>query len=202
MKGGTCRAMVVGLAWWGLMVSGCSIASDLKAPSLSSPQRARVIVEFLDPTLAQEGWTASQIHMGVTRALREAGFDVLTAGGGLAQPNTPYLAITVRLGKTELGLYHYTLSAGFVQEAMQNLVFESIAMVESVGELGTIRAEESGDIQGALHAIVSRFVKTQLTAMPIGRRKELHWPSAGVSGSPDWTSKSRGRGVSAVGRRR
>jgi hypothetical protein len=151
--------------------------------------------------LVREGWTASQVHTEVARALREAGFDVLSAEDGLAQPNTPYVAITMRLGRTELGLYRYALSAGFVQEAMPNLVLDSLAMVASIGELGTIRAEEPQDTQAALNAIVSRFVKTQLAAMPI-RRKELHWPSAGVSGSPGWTSRSKGQGPSAVGRHR
>lgn len=202
MKRGTCRAIVVVLTWWGLMASGCSTASDLKPESLRSPQSARVIVEFLDPTLAQEGWSASQVYMAVAHALREAGLDVLTAEDGMAQPNTPYLTITVRLGKTELGLYRYTLSAGFVQEATQNPVFESMATVESIGELGTIGAEESQDIHAALNAIVSRFVKTRLAAMPIGTRKELLWPSAGFSRPPDWTSRSRGWGPSAVGRHR
>jgi hypothetical protein len=202
MKRGTCRAIVVVLTWWGLMASGCSTASDLKPESLRSPQSARVIVEFLDPTLAQEGWSASQVYMAVAHALREAGLDVLTAEDGMAQPNTPYLAITVRLGKTELGLYRYTLSAGFVQEATQNPVLESMATVESIGELGTIGAEESQDIHAALNAIISRFVKTRLAAMPIDTRKELLRPSAGFSGPPDWTSRSRGRGPSAVGRHR
>jgi hypothetical protein len=143
MKGSTCRAIVVVLTWWGLMASGGSTASDLKPESLSSLQSARVIVEFLDPILVQEGWTASQVHMDVARALREAGFDVLSGEDGLAQPNIPSVAITVRLGKTELWLYRYSLSAVFVQEAMPNPVLDSMATVESIGELGTIGAEES-----------------------------------------------------------
>ena len=202
MKSSTCRAIVVVLTWWGLMTAGCSTASELKPESLSSSQSARVIVEFLDPTLAQEGWTASQVHMDVAHVLREAGFDVLTAEEGLAQPNTPYLAITLRLGKTELGLYRYTLSAGLVQEATQTPVLESIATVASIGELGTMGAEESRDSQAALNAIIRRFVKTRLVVLPIDRRKEPLWPSAGLSGSPDWTSRPRGRGSSVVGRHR
>jgi hypothetical protein len=202
MKGSTCRAIVVVLTWWGLMASGCSTASDLQPDSLSGRPSARVIVEFLDPVLVREGWTASQVHMDVARALREAGFDVLSVEDGLAEPNIPYVAITVRLGKTELGLYRYTLSAGFVQEAMPTPVLDSMATVESIGELGTIGAEESRDVQAALNAIVSRFVKIQLVAMSTGRRKELHWPSAGFSGSPGWTSRSKGQGPSASGRHR
>jgi hypothetical protein len=202
MKGRTCRAIVVVLTWWGLMASGGSTASDLKPESLSSLQSARVIVESLDPILVQEGWTASRVHMDVARALREAGFDVLSGEDGLAQPNIPSVAITVRLGKTALGLYRYSLSAGFVQEAMPNPVLDSMRTVESIGELGTMGAEESQDIQAALNTIISRFVKTQVAAVPISRKKELHRPSADFSGSPGWASRSKGQGSSAVGRHR
>ena len=52
------------------MVCGCSTANALGAESLSSLQSARVIVECLDHTPTQEGWTASQVHMEEACALR------------------------------------------------------------------------------------------------------------------------------------
>ena len=172
MNGKALAAIAIMLWSCGAVLPGCSTPRPLQREMLHSLHGVRVLIEYIDPAIEQEGWSKRRLQTGVERAFSKAGLPTLSAEALSTPSHVPYLEVTVSLKKTELELYSYSFSSRLVQETTQMPALRSMAATSYVGQVGTFEPQPVETLDNAIGALVETFVRLHWTVKPSRNRAQ------------------------------